>query len=75
VTMDHILRQLAPVGEGAWRALDDEARERLEPALAVRRLIDLDGPHGWAYSATNLGRVRALPGEDGVCIAQRRSAP
>ena len=37
--------------------LDDEARERLDPALAARRLVDFSGPHGWEYSATNLGRT------------------
>jgi uncharacterized linocin/CFP29 family protein len=51
-----------------------EARERLTPALAARKLVDFAGPHGWEYSATNLGRTQALddaPG-DGIAAAQRR---
>jgi len=47
--------------------IDDEARERLAPALAARKLIDFAGPYGWEHSATNLGRTAALadaPGED-----------
>ena len=57
--------------------LDDEARERLTPALAARKLVDFSGPHGWDYSATNLGayqlaRLRAVRrsvrrSSDGCC--------
>jgi uncharacterized linocin/CFP29 family protein len=55
--MSHLLREHAPVTGSGWRMIDDEARERLLPGLAVRRLVDFSGPHGWEYSATNLGRV------------------
>ena len=72
--MSHLLREHAPVTEAGWRELDDEARERLSPALAARKLVDFDGPHGWDYSATNLGRSEELPGApgDGVAGRQRR---
>jgi uncharacterized linocin/CFP29 family protein len=58
--MNHLLRQLAPISDAGWKLLDDEARERLVPALAARKLVDFDGPHGWEYSATNLGRTQPL---------------
>jgi uncharacterized linocin/CFP29 family protein len=72
--LSHLLREHAPISEIGWRLLDDEARERLTPALAARKLIDFSGPHGWEYSATNLGRVEDIgeaPG-DGVAASQRR---
>ena len=72
--MSHLLREHAPITEAGWRLLDDEARERLTPALAARKLVDFSGPHGWEYSATNLGRaeeVADVPG-DGVAASQRR---
>ncbi|HEY6654800.1 MAG TPA: family 1 encapsulin nanocompartment shell protein [Solirubrobacterales bacterium] len=72
--MSHLLREHAPITEAGWRLLDDEARERLTPALAARKLVDFSGPHGWDYSATNLGRVEDVadaPG-DGVAASQRR---
>jgi len=75
--MNHLLRSLAPISESGWKELDDEARERLAPALAARRLVDFSGPHGWEYSATNLGRVtpvKAAPCE-GVVGVQRRVLP
>lgn len=58
--MNHLLRGLAPISDAGWKLLDEEARERLLPALAARKLVDFSGPHGWEHSATNLGRVREL---------------
>jgi uncharacterized linocin/CFP29 family protein len=55
--MSHLLREHAPITEAGWQRIDDEARERLLPGLAGRRLVDFSGPHGWEHSATNLGRV------------------
>jgi uncharacterized linocin/CFP29 family protein len=55
--MSHLLREHAPITEAGWKTIDEEARERLLPGLAGRRLVDFSGPHGWEYSATNLGRV------------------
>ena len=64
--MNHLLRSLAPISDAGWQLLDDEAKQRLQPALAARRLVDFAGPHGWSYSASNLGRttpLSAAPGE------------
>jgi uncharacterized linocin/CFP29 family protein len=55
--MSHLLREHAPITDDGWKLIDEEARERLLPGLASRRLVDFSGPHGWELSATNLGRV------------------
>ena len=74
--MNHLLRGQAPITEAAWRLLDDEARERLAPALAARKLVDFSGPRGWEHSATNLGRVESVADSpDGIDAAQRRVLP
>jgi uncharacterized linocin/CFP29 family protein len=72
--MSHLLREFAPITQAGWSLIDDEARERLVPALAARRLVDFAGPHGWEYSATNLGRTRSVSDVpiDGVTAEQRR---
>jgi uncharacterized linocin/CFP29 family protein len=72
--MSHLLREHAPISETGWRLLDDEARARLTPALAARKLVDFAGPHGWEHSATNLGRTQRLadPPVKGVWGLQRR---
>ena len=72
--MSHLLRERAPISEAGWQLLDSEARERLTPGLAARKLVDFAGPHGWAHSATNLGRTQDLSNvpEKGVRALQRR---
>ncbi len=74
--MDHLYRELAPVSEAAWAQIESEAKGRLVTHLAARKLVDLAGPHGWDYSATDLGRVDDVPGPtEGVAAAQRRVLP
>jgi uncharacterized linocin/CFP29 family protein len=70
--MSHLLREHAPITAANWGAIDDEARERLLPGLAARRLVDFSGPHGWEHSATNLGRVQTVDDAPEGLEAQRR---
>jgi uncharacterized linocin/CFP29 family protein len=72
--MNHLLRELAPISDAGWRAIDGEAKQRLAPALAARRLVDFAGPHGWEHSASNLGRSTQLASapHEGVAGRQRR---
>jgi uncharacterized linocin/CFP29 family protein len=75
--VNHLLRSLAPISDAGWKLLDDEARLRSVPALAARRLVDFSGPHGWGYSATNLGRTEPTDSalSDGVSGVRRRVLP
>ena len=80
--MNHLLRELAPIPDAAWAAIDDEARQRLTPLLTARTLVDWDGPGGWKRSATNLGRTEPLDGpppgaqaEAGIRAQRRRVLP
>ena len=74
--MNHLLRSIAPVSEAGWTLLDEEARERLTPALAARKLVDFSGPLGWDHSATNLGRTSPLDSaREGVGSLVRRVLP
>ena len=75
--MNHLLRGIAPIPESVWNEIDTEARERLAPGLAARKLVDFAGPLGWDYSSTNLGRVSALDGApvEGLTAARRRVLP
>jgi uncharacterized linocin/CFP29 family protein len=72
--MNHLLRSQAPISDSGWELLDAEAKQRLAPALAARRLVDFSGPHGWAHSATNLGRTEPLAASphEGVAALKRR---
>jgi uncharacterized linocin/CFP29 family protein len=72
--MNHLLRSHAPITDSGWELLDTEAKQRLAPALAARRLVDFSGPHGWEHSATNLGRTEPLAASphEGVSALKRR---
>jgi uncharacterized linocin/CFP29 family protein len=70
--MNHLLRQLAPISDEAWTALEDEAKSRLTTYLAARKLVDFNGPGGWAHSAYNLGRGAAVEGPAELVSASQR---
>jgi uncharacterized linocin/CFP29 family protein len=58
--MNHLLRSYAPISDQGWSEIDKEAKERLLPGLAARRLIDFSGPEGWERSAVDLGRASSV---------------
>lgn len=74
--MNHLHRELAPISEAGWKAIDREATARLTTYLAARELVDFVGPHGWSHSATDLGRTSVISGpSEGVAAAQRLVLP
>jgi uncharacterized linocin/CFP29 family protein len=75
--MDHLHRDLAPVSSDAWDQIESEVRRALRTFLVARRLVDFNGPHGYAMSALDLGRTRPtheVPGES-VLVAVREAQP
>jgi uncharacterized linocin/CFP29 family protein len=70
--MNHLLRELAPLTDAAWQAVDDEARARLTALLAARRLVDFSGPHGWQVSSIDLGRTVDIDDPDMGLSARQR---
>ena len=78
---DHLLRDLAPIPARAWEEIESEARSRLTPQLAARRVSDWSGPHGWREDRLSVGRVTDIAGPPGgsaageVQTSQRRILP
>lgn len=73
--MDHLLRDIAPIPSLAWSRIDEEARDRLVPLLAARRIADWSGPDGWERSSVDLGRTAPLsnpPGGNGAVESRQR---
>jgi uncharacterized linocin/CFP29 family protein len=70
--MNNLHRELAPVSDGAWAQIEEEAARTFKRYLAGRRVVDVRGPAGEAFSAVGTGRVRDIdpPGE-GVQGRQR----
>ena len=74
--MELLKRDHAPVTPEAWTQIDDEATRVLQLNLVGRKLVDLDGPHGWQYAAGNTGHLTLrTDGGRGVPWGVREVAP
>ncbi len=58
--MNHLFRELAPITESGWAAIEEESGSTLRTYLAGRKLVDFTGPHGWEESSVDLGRVESI---------------
>jgi uncharacterized linocin/CFP29 family protein len=70
--MNNLHRELAPISEAAWAQIEQEASRTLKRHLAARRVADVHGPNGIAFSAVGTGHLRPVeaPGE-GIRAWQR----
>lgn len=69
-------RHLAPLSDEAWAEIDAEARRGLDHFLSARRLVEVDGPHGWDLASVNTGKLASADSTvDGVEMALRQSLP
>ena len=72
--MNNLHRELAPLSDKAWAAIEAEASRTLKRHLAARRVVDVQGPKGLEFSAVGTGHLRQIqaPG-DGIQAAQREA--
>jgi uncharacterized linocin/CFP29 family protein len=77
--VSHLRRHDAPFGAAVWQRLDEEAAQAFDTYRTTRKLVEVEGPHGWEKSAVSLGRVRAARADgldvDGLELQQRRVQP
>ncbi len=72
--MNHLRRELAPIGDAGWAEITAEATRSLKHFLAARKLIEVTGPLGWTASTVDLGHAVDIPGPSaGVEAAQRQA--
>jgi uncharacterized linocin/CFP29 family protein len=57
-------RSQAPLTDRAWEEVDDQAAQILKTQLSARRLVDVDGPHGWELAAIDTGRLEVADTKD-----------
>lgn len=70
--MNNLHRELAPVSEAAWAAIEEEATRTLKRHLAARRVVDMVGPSGLGLSAVGTGHVEPVtPPAEGVQSVKR----
>jgi uncharacterized linocin/CFP29 family protein len=72
--MNNLHRELAPVSDGAWAQIEQEATRTFKRHVAGRRVVDVHGPAGEAFAAVGTGHVTDIeaPGE-GVHARQRQA--
>ena len=70
--MNRLHRELAPISDAAWSALDAEAVDQLERFLTARKLMKFHGPSGAAALPT--GRLEPIGSAD-VQVARVRTVP
>jgi uncharacterized linocin/CFP29 family protein len=58
--MDILRQSLAPISNAAWEEINETAREAISTQLSGRKFIDVDGPHGWDFTAVSNGRLKIL---------------
>lgn len=64
--MNNLHRELAPISDVAWSQISEEATRTIKRHLAARRVVDVHGPNGPAFSAVGTGHVRSIEGPEGV---------
>ena len=70
--MNNLHRELAPISEGAWAQIEQEATRTIKRHLAGRRVVDLHGPGGLELSAVGTGHVHSINApQEGVLAHQR----
>jgi uncharacterized linocin/CFP29 family protein len=55
--MNNLHRELAPISDGAWAQIEEEATRTLKRHLAGRRVVDVHGPGGLDLSAIGTGHL------------------
>ena len=70
--MNNLHRELAPISDMAWAQIEEEASRTLKRHLGARRVVDVQDPKGFEFSAVGTGHLRQIetPG-DGIEAVQR----
>jgi uncharacterized linocin/CFP29 family protein len=74
--MNNLHRELAPISDEAWDAIEQETARTLKRYLAGRRVVDVHGPEGLALAAVGTGHQAGVSAPSGgVEVRQRQVLP
>src|ERR1700675_463484 len=74
--MNNLHRELAPISDAAWSEISEETSRTIKRYLAGRRVVDVQGPGGMAFSAIGTGHLRNVAARgDGILARQREVKP
>jgi uncharacterized linocin/CFP29 family protein len=70
--MNNLHRELAPISDAAWAQIEEETSRTLKRYLAGRRVVDVHGPAGTAFSAVGTGHLNPIAAAGEGVIARQR---
>src|SRR5215475_8389756 len=74
--MNNLHRELAPISDEAWAAIEQETARTLRRYLAGRRVVDVHGPDGLALAAVGTGHQASIsPPAGGIEARQHHVLP
>lgn len=72
--MNNLHRELAPINDGAWEQIEDEARRTALRYLALRRVVDVNAAEGTLLAAVSTGHLAEIGGAAPGIRARMRDA-
>src|SRR5699024_4210594 len=73
---NNLHRELAPITDGAWAEIEEEARRTFKRNVAGRRVVDVVGPQGLELAAVGTGHLETIAAPaDGVQARLRTARP
>ena len=69
--MKFLNREEAPLSQEMWAMIDEHMMGLLAKRLKIRSVIDFDETHDFATDAVATGKLRVLPGVEGVRVGLR----
>ncbi len=64
--MDILKKELAPLSSRVWEEIEARAAEVLRSRLSARKVVRVNGPLGWGYTAVPEGRLNLIEGTGDV---------
>src|SRR5580692_8676135 len=72
MTMNNLHRELAPISDGAWAQIEQEAARTLKRYLAGRCVVDLKEPGGVMLAAVGTGHLHNIEAPGKGIVARQR---
>ena len=69
---NNLHRSLAPISDVAWQQIAEEASRTIKRNLAARRVVDVEGPHGYGHASVTTGHVSEIAAPTGEVRARLR---
>lgn len=73
--MDMLKKELAPLSTRVWEEIESRAAEILRSRLSARKVVRVDGPKGWNFTAVPEGRLDLVDDTGDVKAGVYRVAP